>query len=165
MTRGPFCSACGTLNTPAARFCQACGARLSASAGATCARCGASALPGDRFCDECGAALPSAALLILEETGWRVALPPGAANVIGREDSLGGAQPEVDLTPYDAEAFGVSRRHASLVRAGDRYTLEDLGSVNLTYVNDQRLKPGRAIPLNDGDRILLGRLPLIFRQV
>jgi pSer/pThr/pTyr-binding forkhead associated (FHA) protein len=52
-----------------------------------------------------------------------------------------------------------------LARSGSGYLLEDLGSVNLTYVNDQRLEPNRSIPLRDGDHILMGSLRLIFRQV
>ncbi len=166
-----FCSTCGTLNPPAARFCQACGSRLLQAAGRACPNCGELALPGDRFCDECGTALPASALFILADTGWRVALASLAdqsaseASIVGREDPLSGAKPDVDLAPYDADAYGVSRRHARLGRAGSGYTLEDLGSVNLTYVNDQRLEPGRSIALKDGDHIVMGNLRLIFRQL
>src|SRR3990172_2837756 len=105
-----FCPACGAPNWPFARFCDACGARLPNPSGITCARCGAMALPGDRFCDECSAKLPSAAILILEESGWRVAVPDRAGVVVGREDPLSGATPDVDLGLYGAGGFGVSRR-------------------------------------------------------
>jgi pSer/pThr/pTyr-binding forkhead associated (FHA) protein len=126
------------------------------------------ALPGDRFCDECGAPIPSAAVLIVEESGWRVALPSTveqAEIVVGREDALSGAVPDVDLGPYGADAYGVSRRHIRLVRDKTGYRVEDLGSVNLTYVNDQRLEPGRSVELQDGDRIVIGKLGLFFRMV
>src|SRR3990172_4416895 len=105
-----FCPACGAPNWPFARFCDACGARLPDSTGVACARCGALALPGDRFCDECGAQLPSAAILVLEESGWRVALPSVGDRsevVVGRTDPLSGATPEVDLGAYGAESLGV----------------------------------------------------------
>jgi len=163
-----FCASCGALNQSRARFCQACGSRLLDSTGVACPNCDARALPGDRFCDECGAALPATALLILEDTGWRVTLPAisnRAAHIIGREDLLSGVRPDVDLSPYGAEAYGVSRRHARLDCADDGYALEDLNSVNLTYVNDQRLEPGRSIALKDGDHISLGNMKLIFRQM
>ena len=161
-----FCPACGAPNWPFARFCDACGARLLDSTGVACARCGALALPGDRFCDECGAQLPSAAILVLEESGWRVALPSVGDRsevVVGRTDPLSGATPEVDLGAYGAESLGVSRRHIRLTRTETGYRAEDLGSVNLTYVNDQRLEPGRSVDLKDGDRIVIGKLGLFFR--
>ncbi|HEY4690698.1 MAG TPA: FHA domain-containing protein [Anaerolineae bacterium] len=160
-----YCPACGTLNQPAARFCLSCGSRLADAAGPACPRCGANPLPGDRFCDECGAALPPPVLIILEETGWRVALPDQSESVVGREDPLSGEKPGIDLAPHGAERYGVSRHHARLTRTGGTYTLEDLNSVNLTYLNDQRLEPGRTATLKDGDRISLGTMRLIFRQV
>jgi len=161
-----YCPDCGTLNVQAARFCHSCGARLPGAPGVACAHCGVTALPGDHYCDACGAALPreASALLIVEDTGWRVVVPDRAENTMGREDVLSGARPDVDLAPYGADALGVSRRHARLRRAEDGYTIEDLNSVNLTYVNDERLEPGRKAALADGDRILLGSLRLIFRQ-
>lgn len=163
-----YCSTCGAINLLAARFCEACGSRLPAvspAAGLACAKCGKMALPGDRFCDECGAPLAASALFILEDTGWRVSILDRAESIVGREDPLSSVKPEIDLAPYDAEAHGVSRRHVRLARSGNGYLLEDLGSVNLTYVNDQRLEPNRSIPLRDGDRIMMGGLRLIFRQV
>ncbi len=164
----PFCPKCGAQNLPAARFCEACGSRLPAAGRATgsaCPNCGTLALAGDRFCDECGAALPPSALFILEDSGWRVPLPERAESIVGREDPLSGFRPDVDLSPLQAEAYGVSRRHARLARSEEGYRLEDLGSVNLTYVNDQRLEPSRAMALKDGDRIQMGSLRLTFRQV
>ena len=165
---GQFCSTCGALNVPFARFCDACGARLPSASGVACPSCGRPALPGDRFCDECGAALPATALLILEDSGWRLALPSVADQtdvVIGREDVLSGVKPDIDLAPHGAETYGVSRSHAYIGRNADGYRVEDLGSVNLTYLNDQRLEPGRSAPLKDGDRITIGNLRLLFRQV
>jgi len=162
---GQFCSTCGTLNVPFARFCDACGSRLPDASGVGCSSCGRPALPGDRFCDECGAALPTTALLILEDSGWRLAIPDRAEVVIGREDLLSGFKPDIDVGPHSAEPFGISRSHARLIRTEDGYRVEDLGSVNLTYLNDQRLEPGRSVRLNDGDRIVIGNLRAIFRQV
>jgi ribosomal protein L40E len=45
------CPSCGTRNSGGTKFCQECGARLSAQ---KCARCGAALPPGARFCGECG---------------------------------------------------------------------------------------------------------------
>jgi DNA-binding winged helix-turn-helix (wHTH) protein len=55
---------------------------------------------------------------------------------------------------------GVSRRHARIVADGGRFTLEDLGSKNGTYLRDRRLKEPAA--LEDGDAFRLGRTTLVF---
>ncbi len=165
MTHSQYCSVCGAPNVAFARFCDACGSRLAHVAQRSCPTCGATALPGDRFCDECGAPLPASALLIIEDSGWRLALPERAEVIIGREDPLSGAKPDLDVGPHSAESQSVSRRHARILRKPDSDWLEDLGSVNFTYYNDQRLEPGRPIALHDGDRIVIGRLGLVFRKV
>nr|ALS90406.1 FHA domain protein [uncultured bacterium] len=65
----------------------------------------------------------------------------------------------------DATAFidhtSVSRRHARVVIAGDRVTVEDLGSKNGTFVEGKKLE-GTA-PLTDGDELKLGSVSLKFR--
>ncbi|MFN8610625.1 MAG: GGDEF domain-containing protein [Vulcanimicrobiota bacterium] len=48
---------------------------------------------------------------------------------------------------------GISRNHARIVREGDEYWLEDLGSTNGTYVQDQEIQRHA---LKDGDRLELG---------
>ncbi|GGJ42005.1 FHA domain-containing protein [Streptomyces brasiliensis] len=53
---------------------------------------------------------------------------------------------------------GVSRRHASLTRAGNRIVVDDLGSTNGTYVNGRRLHS--ALTLHDGDRLRIGVVEL-----
>jgi len=50
------CNRCGQDNASSARFCQGCGARLSA----TCPACGASLVSGARFCSQCGHAVDGA---------------------------------------------------------------------------------------------------------
>lgn len=54
----------------------------------------------------------------------------------------------------------ISRQHARIVREGDRYFLEDMGSLNGTFVNGTRLS-GR-IELKDNDRIHLYEVLLSF---
>jgi DNA-binding winged helix-turn-helix (wHTH) protein len=55
---------------------------------------------------------------------------------------------------------GVSRRHARIVADGGRFTLEDLGSKNGTFLRGQRLVAVAA--LEDGDAFRLGRTMLVF---
>ncbi len=75
-----------------------------------------------------------------------------------RSETIIGRDPGVDL-PISSPA--ISRRHARILREADGYFLEDLGSSNGTYVNDQRLS-GRRL-LKSGDQIRLGQaITLIY---
>ena len=56
---------------------------------------------------------------------------------------------------------GISRMHARVVREGDDFVVEDLGSTNGTEVNGQLVKRRR---LADGDRVRLGSSTLQFRR-
>jgi DNA-binding winged helix-turn-helix (wHTH) protein len=78
-------------------------------------------------------------------------LKPGE-NLIGRDDDCSVI---LDFT-------GVSRHHATIRIAEGRYVLEDLGSRNGTWRNDERVKG--SVDLRDGDRIRLGGVPLTFRS-
>lgn len=81
---------------------------------------------------------------------------------IGRWDADNGIFPDVDLDAFDSEAK-VSRRHARIICTGDKYSIEDLGSTNGTYINrGRRLIPGNAHILNDGDEIIVGKTFLRF---
>jgi hypothetical protein len=81
---------------------------------------------------------------------------------IGRWDADGGIFPDVDLDSDDPEAK-VSRRHARIMRRGEQYLIEDLGSTNGTFINrGRRLLPGDRQPLRDGDEIIVGKTFLRF---
>ena len=83
-------------------------------------------------------------------------------SVIGRWDADNGIFPDVDLDAFDAEAK-VSRRHARIIRDNNKYSIEDLGSTNGTYVNrGRRLIPGSPQRLEDGDEIIVGKTFLRF---
>jgi pSer/pThr/pTyr-binding forkhead associated (FHA) protein len=80
--------------------------------------------------------------------------------LLGRKDPESNTFPEVDLTPYGAVEKGVSRRHARILLEGDKLTLEDVGSVNGTFLNGHRIVPYQAVPLESGDVIQMGTLVL-----
>ena len=77
---------------------------------------------------------------------------------IGRLDPASNMFPEVDLTADDAHIQGVSRRHAGIFKQGAAVVVEDLGSINGTFINGKRLDPYIPEPLADGDLLQLGRL-------
>ncbi|MBN1309812.1 MAG: FHA domain-containing protein [Anaerolineae bacterium] len=89
---------------------------------------------------------------------WRV-------TVMGRADPMSAFQPDLDLAPYGAMRHGVSRRHALVRPAESSLYLIDQNSTNGTWVNGQRLAPGRDFPLTDGDTIELGALRMNMRIV
>jgi hypothetical protein len=64
----------------------------------------------------------------------------------------------VDLTPFDAYRMGVSRNHAVLTFKGSRLYIHDVGSVNGTWLNGQRLKPYELYALQSGTAVSLGQL-------
>ncbi len=53
----------------------------------------------------------------------------------------------------------VSRDHALIVRRGDEVFLDDLGSLNGTYVNRRRID---SHTLEDGDELQIGKYKLTF---
>jgi DNA-binding winged helix-turn-helix (wHTH) protein len=86
---------------------------------------------------------------LLGETG-ELTLNEGE-NILGREGP----------GTITLNATTVSRRHARIIVTGDEATVEDLGSKNGTYLGGERLTaPARVC---NGDRLLIGAVPLIFR--
>ena len=76
-------------------------------------------------------------------------------NLVGRWDPETGSFPEVDLDADDPEAK-ISRKHALIRIADGKITVEDIGSLNGTYVNrGARLQPGSPVELKTGDEIII----------
>jgi FHA domain-containing protein len=88
-------------------------------------------------------------------------------NLVGRWDPETGSFPEVDLDADDPEAK-ISRKHALLRIDGGKITIEDIGSLNGTYVNRQpRLSPGSPVEIKSGDEVIIGKtfLKLIVESI
>lgn len=66
----------------------------------------------------------------------------------------------IDLAPFGAAKYGVSRRHARLIRMPAILIVEDLGTLNGTYINGERLGSGHAYVLCEGDSLKLGGMTL-----
>ena len=67
----------------------------------------------------------------------------------------------LDLAPLGGYSLGVSRRHVTIRRTRAGYEVLDLGSVNGTWLNDERLAPHRLYPLPSGSYLRLGRMQLL----
>lgn len=159
------CARCNTAIEPGAGYCPNCGLSLPHPIGAVCPQCAARNLPGTAFCETCGAALSRRPYLIVTETGLRLPLSVDDQTtiVVGRSDALSGVLPDLDLEPYAGELAGLSRRHVCFTWRDQQCWVEDLNSVNWTYLNDQRLSPDRPALLTDGDLLRLGNVLLTYR--
>ena len=74
-------------------------------------------------------------------------------SLIGRYDSVTGQTPEVDLTHEDS-ARNISRRHARIVvKDGKPFVAEEIGTMNGTYLNGNRIATGVLTPIKDGDEL------------
>jgi hypothetical protein len=89
-------------------------------------------------------------------------LPLASRNefTLGRLSEGQPIMPDIDLTPYQAYASGVSRLHAVVKRDANRVLVMDLGSSNGTYVNGRRINPHVEEPLSHGDIVALGKLKI-----
>lgn len=135
----------------------------------TCFNCDSEIGPGDIFCAFCGVKLlgsqrTTARLIVLgtNEMGAQFEIEGEGEHLIGRPDPEHGIRPQIDLSKYDTAAR-VSRRHAKIIAVGNQFLIEDLGSSNGTFINDQtRLKPKRPHALASGDVLRLGSTQLKF---
>jgi FHA domain/zinc-ribbon domain len=149
-----YCPECGFQNPEASNYCSRCGALLSTEAGSE------TTMSFDM--DEDGNEVD-----LLESLGIS-----GPALVVRSGGGMAGQsfQPEdrvrtlIGRSP-DCQVFlddvTVSRRHAELVREGDVFSIRDLGSLNGTYVNRERIESAE---LTDGDEVQIGKYRLTFLQ-
>ena len=97
------------------------------------------------------------------------ALPPGSALLLVMRGPNAGSRFRLDgdLTTAgrhpDSDIFlddvTVSRRHAEFYRHGARFTVRDVGSLNGTYVNRERIEETQ---LAGGDEVQIGKFRLLF---
>jgi outer membrane biosynthesis protein TonB len=81
--------------------------------------------------------------------------------IVGRGNPDGTDPVEVDMTT-EAESTTVSRRHARITRANSGFEVEDLGSANQTFLNNEQLTPGRRYLLRKGDVVEFGKVKCTF---
>jgi pSer/pThr/pTyr-binding forkhead associated (FHA) protein len=159
-------------------YCDACGAKLPASSPPPAEPVAASAeadgvsSAGEPVVDQepaapvpvsapaapTPAAVPQQAKLTILRGGTvgKVFSLQAGDNLIGRWDPDSGSFPEVDMENDDPEAR-ISRKHA-LIKLSDTVTIEDIGSLNGTFVNrGRRLDPGSPVALKDGDEVIVGK--------
>jgi pSer/pThr/pTyr-binding forkhead associated (FHA) protein len=113
------------------------------------------ALDGDVTAEEQDAigALPSGSALLVVRRGPNI----GARFLLDADLTTVGRHPEADIFLDDVT---VSRRHAEFLRAGTSFEVKDLGSLNGTYLDGNRIQGTAA--LHDGAEVQVGKFRLTF---
>ena len=161
--RALHCPECGFVNAEGANYCQRCGAFLGAEArdsddeGAD-----ASETTIAYQVDEAGVLHPVDLGRVAAEGGTLVIRSGGGR--AGETFELKGEQTRVGRSP-DADVFlddvTVSRNHALLVRRRDGVYIDDLGSLNGTYINRRRIDSHK---LAHGDELQIGKYKLTYLE-
>ena len=99
-------------------------------------------------------ALPAGSALLIAHSGPN----KGARFLLDTDESIAGRHPNADIFLDDVT---VSRRHAKFSRTGERFTLSDIGSLNGTYINGDRIDE---IPLSTGVQVQIGKFRQNFYQ-
>jgi hypothetical protein len=101
---------------------------------------------------------PLAIRFIIGANRRQVEMPLSKALTLGRMDPTLSSFPEVDLSFESEQAKSVSRRHAHISTQKGMVLVEDLASINGTFLNGRRLIPFIPEVLVDGDTLQLGKL-------
>jgi hypothetical protein len=106
------------------------------------------------------AAVPEGGIAVYVEGEFNPAyITSGREVVIGRKGETA-SDISFDLAPLGGYHLGLSRRHALIRRTEHACEVVDLGSVNGTWLNDERLVPHKAYPLSRGSHLRLGQMRL-----
>ena len=163
-----FCTHCGHQNPDSARFCSGCGTALPAAAepaaqAENTSTISLAALEGAIEAEGGGGrsltpaeapveAVPPGSALLVVKRGPNA----GSRFLLDAEVTTAGRHPESDIFLDDVT---VSRRHAEFAREGSTFVVRDVGSLNGTYLNRERID---AAALAGGDEVQIGKYRLVF---
>jgi CRP-like cAMP-binding protein len=101
--------------------------------------------------------------LVASAGGEEFFLNRDGETTVGRVDPVTGIKPDVDLANLDTQR-SVSRRHSKIVHEnGEFRVVEEIGTMNGTFVNGTRIVTGQPVTIKDGDRTRFGLVDLTFR--
>jgi pSer/pThr/pTyr-binding forkhead associated (FHA) protein len=152
---GVFCPSCGHRNPTGVNFCSSCGASLVTSVPDTSVSVQPVDDQSDSYEDESAVGLielPRGVGMLVVKRGSDV----GVRFTLDAEIIKAGRHPESDIFLDD---ITVSRRHAEFLTTDNVTTVRDVGSLNGTYVNRERIEEGR---LSSGDEVQIGKFKLLY---
>ena len=151
-----FCNQCGHRNPPESTFCSACGKVVDHVGDRTITLAKVDPLqdapgPADDVVINLGELAAGVGSLVV-----RSGSQAGQAFPLTADVTRLGRHPDSEISLDD---ITVSRRHAEVARTADGYVVRDDGSLNGTYVNNQRVDES---PLRHGDELQVGKFRLVF---
>ena len=145
------CPECGFVNPEGANYCQKCGAYLGGVEGEDASTMAYKV-------SETGEYEPVDVEEEVDKAGAAFVIRSGGGRA-GESDCMSiGGTPDAAIFLDDVT---VSRNHALIVRRRDGLYIDDLGSLNGTYVNRRRIESHR---LEDGDEIQIGKYKLSYLE-
>ena len=150
-----FCNQCGHRNLAGSNFCSSCGAPLAHPGEDTTITFQPIEASGEVADEELSVTLdelPEGVGMLVVKRGPNA----GSKFLLDTDVTRAGRHPDSDIFLDD---ITVSRRHAEVVRSGAGYDVKDVGSLNGTYLNRERIDQA---PLHNGDEVQIGKFKLVF---
>lgn len=97
---------------------------------------------------------------LMMENGEQFTIEVDESFTLGRRGLDTFEELHLDLSTHNAQKHGVSRVHARVTVHKNGLALHDLGSTNGTFLNGYQIASFTNVPLQDGDLIELGNLPV-----
>jgi pSer/pThr/pTyr-binding forkhead associated (FHA) protein len=150
-----YCNRCGHRNPAASNFCSSCGAPLGAARreDQTTVTFSPEATEAEAETPVDYEAVPAGMGYLVVKRGPNI----GSRFALDADLIQAGRHPDSHIFLDD---ITVSRRHAEIVRQADGgYMVRDVGSLNGTYLNRERVESAK---LADGDELQIGTFKLVF---
>jgi len=145
------CMACGHENEPDAKKCAECEKPLGGGTEETLGFIPPVQVEAEETEAEIEAKLERGAVLVVKKGP-----DAGERFVLLKDETTLGRDPQSDIFLND---ITVSRKHARVDRAGNAVKVADVGSLNGTYVNGERVDETE---LRSGDEIQIGKFKMVF---
>jgi uncharacterized OB-fold protein len=150
-----FCNHCGHRNPPDSSFCSSCGSPLDLQGDRTITLTAVDPLQDAPGSDDdvvvAMSELPTDTGVLIVRSG----LQAGDRFLLDRPVTRLGRHPDSEI-----DDITVSRRHVSIERTDEGYVATDAGSLNGTYVNQERIE--RPVLLHHGDELQVGKFRLVL---